>query len=126
MYSRWHSYLLLHIFNSIPNCYCIYLYFTPSSATFWGLWDDASLRRIICIREKSHVNALRIIGASRDAEDQVMLRKELPKMTAVQREQRNKECLLTVAVASTGVINVYTIDTFEVKGVRTCQMVCMT
>ena len=75
------------------------------------------------IKEKSHVNALRIIGASRDEEDQVFLRTELPKMTKVQREQRKKECLLTVAVASTGMINVYTIDTFEVKGVRTSQMV---
>jgi len=90
---------------------------------FWGVWDDASLRRIIVIREKSHVNALRIIGASRDEEDQVYLRQELPKMSKVQREQRKKESLLTVAVASTGEINIYTIDTFEVKGVKTSQMV---
>ena len=93
------------------------------SGSFWGVWDDASLRRIVCIREKSHVNALRIIGASRDEEDLAFLREELPKMSKVQQEQRKKECLLTVAVASIGVINVYTIDTFEVKGVRTSQMV---
>ena len=39
-----------------------------SNKKFWGVWCDTSLRKILCVREKSDVHAVRVIGCSRDAE----------------------------------------------------------
>ena len=39
-----------------------------SNKKYWGVWCDSSLRKILCIREKSAVHSVRIIGCSRDAE----------------------------------------------------------
>jgi len=91
-----------------------------SSAAFWGVWDDQSLRKILCVREKSVVNALSVVAYSRDAEDL----KHMGEMTfnPTQKQIRDKENFLTVAVASAGGVNVYTIDTHDVCGVQSYQL----
>jgi hypothetical protein len=94
-----------------------------SSKNFWGVWDDASLRKILCVREANVVNAVRIVGASRDAEDLAALAEEVKTMTVAQRKAREKEHLLTIAVALSNGINIYTMDTFDVRGTQGYQLV---
>ena len=55
-----------------------------SSKAYWGVWDDASLRKIIVVREKGVVNAVRTVCYSRDQEDLRELKEELASMSAIQ------------------------------------------
>jgi hypothetical protein len=93
-----------------------------STTYYWGLWDDQSLRKILCIREKATVNALRVIGASRDAEDQHIAQNEQQSMSVLHKQAQQKENLLTVAVATAAEVRVYTLDTLDVRGVVSFQL----
>ena len=55
-----------------------------SSKAYWGVWDDASLRKIIVVREKGVVNAVRTVCYSRDQDDLRDLKEEMGNMSAVQ------------------------------------------
>ena len=68
------------------------------------------------IRETSVVNVIKIVGASRDAEDLESLKTELLTMTSAQKKLREKEHLLTIAIALAYGVCLYTFDTFDIKG----------
>ena len=93
-----------------------------STKNYWGVWDDASLRKILVIRETSVVNVIKIVGASRDEEDLESLKTELLSMTAAQKKLREKEHLLTIAIALAYGVCLYTFDTFDIKGVHSFEL----
>ena len=54
--------------KNLQHCPTLGVIVATSNKTFWGVWCDTSLRKILCIREKSVVHAVAVIGCSRDAE----------------------------------------------------------
>ena len=64
----------------------LYLFFLGKS--FWGLWDDTTLKKILVIRESSIVNAADILGASGDPLDKEYLSRRSKYMTPSVRFKR--------------------------------------
>ena len=93
-----------------------------SMKSFWGLWDDTTLKRILVVREQSIVNAVCIVGVSRDAEDLADLTATKDKLPPSSLLRRNKENLITLAVAMSFSVNIYTFDIMENKGVHSFQL----
>jgi hypothetical protein len=81
----------------------------------WGIWNDTSFRRIMLIKERSNVNSIEIIKDSliKGSDD---LRKE---GVILQPSEMSKprEHLLTVAVAISLCIRVYTVDMLSLRGI---------
>lgn len=84
----------------------------------WGLWSDVTFRRTISINEDSLVQSIVLIGASKDEEDL----RHMTSNNISEDKKRTKEALITVAIALKDCIKIYTVDTFELRGIMSFEL----
>ncbi len=90
-----------------------------SSNYYWGIWSDVTFKKVICIKESVHISNLEVICASGDAEDI-----ERSNENNIETGLKVKQSLITLAVAlTTGIINVYTFDVVDIRGIMSHQLV---
>lgn len=81
-----------------------------STSMYWGIWNKSTLKKILSIQEHTAVCAIEVLGTSVEGMDHVG--KETPS------SHKDKESLLTVVVALVDCAKVYTVDTYDVRGIN--------
>eukprot|EP01038_Epipyxis_sp_PR26KG_P009407 gene9407-12668_t len=83
-----------------------------SNGKLWGVWHDATFKKLLIIHEPELVTGLEIIGCSRDRDDiEAGASVNIP-------ATEHKENILSLAVAMQSGIVVYTFDVMEMRGIK--------
>ena len=92
--------------------------FALSTTTKWGIWNSSTGKKIGIFNEASVVSSCEIIGASRDADDLKYLDENFSKFDKSALLKREKEKLLSVAIATVNGVSIYTMDVGDMRGVN--------
>ena len=89
-----------------------------STTNKWGLWNCSTGKKIAIFNENSPVCSIEIIGASRDAFDLAYLEENFSKIDKHTLHKREKEKLLTIAIAKADGVAIYTLDVSDIHGIN--------
>lgn len=96
----------------------------------WGIMNDATFKKFMIFHEDDLITAMEIVGASRDKEHEETVAKAMHSSNAHLHDYEMhghqsamaKENLVTVALGLTRGVVIYTIDTLELRGVKTYEL----
>jgi len=88
----------------------------------WGVFHDTSLKKIFVISQNEMITAIEIIGSSHDKVDEEY-RLSLVNNSHQELLNLEKESLLTVAIATSSCIYIYTISVEDIRGVKAFELI---
>jgi hypothetical protein len=121
-----------HVHNSIESCFVsfgiISMKLLPSinilalcsNGKTWGLWHETSFKKVCVMHEEQYIMGFEILGVSRDEVDLEQIRSLNLKADDLNR--RNREHLITLAIALSDRIQIYTFDIHDLRGVSSCTL----
>lgn len=127
----------LHLQNSVDRVFgdgigimrmkhvpSLHLLVLSAAGRMWGLMHDTTFKKTLILNETDIITGMEIIGASRDKEEEILMTRAATTSSsgATYTTPSLKENLLTVAIALTKRIIVYTVDIHDLKGIKTFEL----
>jgi WD40 repeat protein len=122
--------------TTMRNAPSLHMIVIVAAGNAWGIVNDTAFKKLMIIHEDEVVTGVEILGASRDRMETELAAKKLAAEQANSHSSSSsfrsshlhipvisKENILTVAVALTRKINTYSMDTHDIKGVKTFELV---
>jgi WD40 repeat protein len=123
--------------TAMKNAPSVHIVVIVAAGNAWGLVNDTSFKKLLIIHEDDIVTTVEILGASRDKMETDLLAKKFAEDQAKLAHTSghhdhyhshahppiSKENILTLAVALTRKINIYAVDTHDLKGCKTFELV---
>ncbi|RYG68911.1 WD40 repeat domain-containing protein, partial [archaeon] len=117
----------IHLQNSVDNVFgegvglsrikvapSMHAVVISSAGKIWGILNDTSFKKLLIIHEQEVITAIEVVSTSRDGDDSSAARYSVANAV--------KETLLTLAVALVKSINIYVLDTQDLRGIRSYEL----